>query len=458
MRRPRYLACAVTAVLIAPGPAGAASLDEALRAAYANNPNISAARSELEATNEGVSQARSRWRPTVTVNVTGGVQRTASQTGLTSNSGERLPRSGELRAEQPVYQGGTADNAIERARDEVRAQRSRLAATRQDVFLRAVRAYMNVWRDRAVVRLRESNVEVLRERLKATQERFDVGEVTRTDVAQAKSRVARALADRTDARAQLQASRARYTEVIGEAPADLSRPDLPGNLPENRQATVDQARADNPEVVAAEHAEAAARDNVESITGELYPRIDIVGSLQRTQRQTTSNSETDTVELFGQLTVPLFQRGEVHSRVREAKQRLNQRRMDVVAAQRTAEQEAVAAWEDLVAARSRIESRQQQVRTAETALEGVREENRVGERTVLDILDQEQERLNAQVDLVRAKRDRVVASYRLLVAVGDLTPGRLGIDAERYSAEARYKAVQDRWFGTDIPGEDEGGS
>jgi outer membrane protein TolC len=266
--------------------------------------------------------------------------------------------------------------------------------------------------------------------------------------------LARAIADRTAARGDLEASRATYAEVIGSKPEDLSLPETPQKLPSTRTNIVAKARADNPAVQAAGFAEQAARKQVREIVGELLPQFQFVGSVGRSQRQTGDMSETDRAEFLAQVTVPLYQQGAVSSRVREAKQTASQRQLELASERRTAEQEAVSAWEDLRAARSRIESRKKQVDAAEIALEGVTEENRVGERTVLDVLDQEQELLNAEVDLVRAKRDVVVASYRVLAAVGDLSPDFVGLDVEPYPAEARYQAVDDRWFGLNAPGRD----
>lgn len=432
---------------------GAASLQDAMERAYRDNPDLQAARQQLEATNEQVPQARSGWRPNVEINLSAGIRRRAAQSSFESTSDRLEPRSGELLVEQPVYQGGSTVAGIERAKNAVRAERSRLGVTRQDVLLRAVRAYMNVWRDQAVLRLNRNNVEVLQERLEATRQRFDVGEVTQTDVAQAESRVSRAIADRTAARSELEASRATYAEVIGGPPSDLSFPDVPDVLPATREETIAEAKADNPAVEAARFAERSARKQVRETEGELLPQLQLVGTLQRSQRQTSSESETDTAEILAQLTVPLYQQGAVYSRVRETKQVASQRQLQTVSERRTAEQEAVSAWEDLQAARSRIEARRKQVDTAEIALEGVQEEQRVGERTVLDVLDQEQELLNAQVDLVRARRDLVVASYRVLAAVGNLSPGFVGLDVETYPAEARYQAVDDRIFGLTPPGD-----
>ncbi|WP_176758500.1 TolC family outer membrane protein [Limimonas halophila] len=448
------MSAALVAVLGIPETGWATSLKEAMEQTYRTNPNLQAARRQLEATNEQVPQARSGWRPDVRVNISGGVQRRAATSAFESTSETTNPRTGELRVEQPVYQGGSTVAATERAKNQVRAERNRLASTAQDVLLRAVQAYMDVWRDQAVLRLNRNNVEVLRERLKATRQRFEVGEVTRTDVAQAESRLARAIADRTAARGDLEASRATYAEVIGSQPEDLTLPDAPEKLPATRTDIVAKARAENPTVQAAGFAEQAARKQVREIVGELLPQVQLVGSVSRSQRQTGEMSETDTAELLARLTVPLYQQGAVSSRVREAKQTASQRQLELASERRTAKQEAISAWEDLQAARSRIDSRQKQVETAEIALEGVTEENRVGERTVLDVLDQEQELLNAQVDLVRARRDLVVASYRVLAAVGDLNPGFVGLDVDPYPAEARYQAVDDRIFGLSVPGRD----
>lgn len=429
----------------------AQSLDESLAQTYRTNPELKAARRQLGAVNEAVPQALSGWRPEVTVSGDAGRQRLEQQSAFFTDTVKTTPFSAQAEIRQPLYRGGRTQAETEGAVSEVGAQRERLIATQQDVLLRAVTAYMDVWRDQAIVRLNENNVQVLRRQLQATEDRFEVGEVTRTDVSQAESRLSGAIADRVGAEGDLEASRATYTEVIGTPPGNIEQPESPGNLPESRKAAVDIARRDNPEVKAARFAEVAARKDVRAVQGELLPEAELVGRIARRENGTSSESSTENLDLIAQLTIPIYQRGAVFSRVREAKQVASQRRLDVVTAQRNADQQAVSAWEDLVAARARITSFEDQVRAADIALDGVREESRVGARTVLDVLDAEQELLNAQVNLVRAQRDRIVAAYAVLAATGRLTAKARDLPVEIFDMDRGFRDVRNKLWGGDLP-------
>lgn len=454
-------ACVVVSLVAGPSPsARAETLTEALADAYRTNPDLQAARRRLGAVNERVPQALSNWRPEVTISGSAGRERIDQEDGFdsqfsaTEDEQTLSPITGQLEVRQPLYRGGRTVAGTARAENEVRAERSRLNVTEQDVLLRGVQAYVDVWRDQAVLRLNENNVKVLRRQLEATQDRFEVGEVTRTDVAQAESRLSRAIADREAASGQLESSRANYMEVIGHAPGQLEQPPVPEGLPGTREGAIELAKSNNPSVVAGRFDERAARRQVREVAGELLPQADLIGRLSLRENTTTEDSSTKAAEILAQVTIPLYQQGAVFSRVREAKQTANQRRLEVRSAERTAEQQAVSAWEDLQAARAQIESFREQVRAADIALEGVRQENQVGARTVLDVLDAEQELLDAQVNLVRSQRDEIFASYQLLSAIGTLTARERGLPVEYYDVEARYEAVRDKFWGWGIPNGD----
>jgi TolC family type I secretion outer membrane protein len=460
--RPRLLAATALAGLslavALPSAADAETLKEALADAYATNPDLKAARRQLGATNERVPQALSNWRPEVSITGSAGRQKLDQEGEFTSTDGTTSPLTAQFEVSQPLYRGGRTVAGTERAENEVRAERARLAGTEQDVLLRGVQAYVDVWRDQAVLGLNDNNVKVLRRQLEATQDRFTVGEVTRTDVAQAESRLSRAIADREAARGQLESSRAAYVEVIGHPPEDLEQPPIPDILPGTLDGAKELAVGNNPNVVANRFNEGAARRQVREVAGELLPEAELVGRLSQRENTTTEDSSTQSAEILAQVTIPLYQQGAVFSRVREAKQTANQRRLEVRSAERTAEQQAVSAWEDLQAARAQIESFREQVRAADIALEGVRQENQVGARTVLDVLDAEQELLDAQVSLVRAQRDGIFASHQLLSAIGKLRARALGLPVEYYDVESGYNAVRDKIWGWGIPNGDDDGN
>ena len=443
--------------------AQAESLQDALAAAYRANPNLQSARRGLGAVNEQVPQALSGWRPTVTIQGRVGREREDQETGTGSfdfdtdgnttdgASGgtveHRTPRSLTLQVRQPLYRGGSTLAGIDRAESAVKAERARVDATEQDVLFRAARAYMDVWRDKAVLHLNENNVKVLRRQLQATRDRFQVGEVTQTDVAQAESRLAEAIADRANAAGQLNTNRAVFQEVIRHMPGSLEKPPAPEDLPANLESAVAQARENNPNVRAAFRAYRQARHQTREIAGELLPQADLVGELRYSEEQFSPDDETQTAEIRAELTIPLYQQGQVFSRVREAKQTTGQRRRDLAAERNAAEQRAVDGWETLQSARAQINARQEQVRAADVALDGVEQEAEIGARTVLDALDAEQELLDAQVSLVRTRRDVVVASYDVLAAVGKLNAQTLGLPVKPFEVEQGYEAVRNKLLG-----------
>jgi TolC family type I secretion outer membrane protein len=353
---------------------------------------------------------------------------------------------------QPLYRGGRTVAGTERAENEVLAQRARLATTEQDVLLSAVTAYADVWRDQSVLALNINNEQVLARQLEATQDRFDVGELTRTDVAQSESRLSSATADRIGAQGNLSSSRATFENVIGIFPGDLVQPPVPGGLPESRQVIVDLAESANPSVLATSFDELAALRSVREVAGELLPSVELQGSVGYQHERTSRTSEGSSAEVLAVVRVPLYQQGSVSSRVREAKQVASQRRLLVREAIRQARDDAISAWESLLTARAQIAALQQSVRANEIALEGVRQENNVGARTVLDVLDAEQELLDAQVSLVSAQRDEVVASFSVLSAIGRMTAADLGLGTAVYNPEEDYRAVRESWFGLEAPG------
>ena len=377
------LAALVAVALGVAAPASAETLDEALTALYGNNPTLQAARAELRATDELVPQALSGWRPTVAINGQLGEQWEDSNISGDETS---TPRSADLSVSQPLYRGGRTVSGTRQAEYLVRAQRERLLGIEQDALLQGVSAYMDVLRDEAVLELNKGNEQVLQRQLEAAQDRFSVGEITRTDVAQAESRLAGATAQRIAAEGQLISSRAVYLQVIGQMPGTLVEPEPAGGLPANQDETV-AGSSSTPNVRAAEYAEQAAREGVDVVYGELLPTLSLQGSLTTAEDVSSKNVRTDSAAIIAQLTIPLYQAGGVDSRVREAKQRVGQRRQDIETQRRAAAQTATTAWRALETARAQIQSFEAQVRAGEIALEGVQQEAAVGSRTVLHILD-----------------------------------------------------------------------
>ncbi len=442
---------AMMAGLVGVLPAAAQSLDEALVQTYQSNPTLRAARAQLRATNERVPQALSNWRPRVELEGSAGTAYDDRDKPIDDGS-SRTPAGGDLVVTQPLYRGGQTIAGTERAENEVLAERARLAVTEQNVLLNAVTAYADVWRDQSVLALNINNEQVLARQLEATQDRFDVGELTRTDVAQSESRLSSATADRIGAEGNLSTSRATFENIVGIFPGELQPPPVPQGLPATKDAVVEAAEAANPSVVAANYDELAALRSVREVEGELLPSLNLQGSVGYQHERGSRGSAGSNAEVLAVVSVPLYQQGAVSSRVRESKQVASQRRLEVREAVRQAREDAISGWERLLTARAQITALKESVRASEIALEGVRQENAVGARTVLDVLDAEQELLDAQVNLVSALRDEVVASYRVLTAIGRMTAADLTLNTPVYDPDSDYRSVREKWFGLDAPG------
>ncbi|WP_158045572.1 TolC family outer membrane protein [Skermanella pratensis] len=436
--------------LVASHPASAQSLEEALANAYATNPTIDSQRAQLRATDELVPQALSGYRPSVEASADAGYSRQRTRAAGVNRDSNLQQRGVDLSVVQPLYTGGRTEAGTKRAEALVQAQRADLLSTEQSVLLDAATAYLDVVRDQAVVDLNVNNEQVLRRQLDASQDRFNVGEITRTDVSQAESRLARAVSDRIQAEGLLSASRAVYARLIGAPPGRLTAPRLRFDLPATREETISLAESNNPGVVAAEYSETAARNAVDQVRGEMLPSANLRGTVSRVYEPSSQADRSDGASVTASVTIPLYQAGSTAARVREARQTASQRRIQIEEARRQVVENAIRAWEGLTTARATIQSRQSQVRASEIALEGVRQEALVGSRTTLDTLDSEQELLDARVELVRAQRDETVAAFAVLESTGQLTARQLGLQVNYYDHEKHYKQVRDKWWGTDI--------
>lgn len=455
-------ALALTALMLAPPaiiasarPAEAQSLQEALAMAYANNPTLQAARAQLRAVDENVPQALAGWRPTVQIQSSVG-QTTSSAIGSTEPTNttrtvspwrSRDVVSNQASVTQPIYRGGRTTATTRRAENQVLAQRARLLATEQQVLQDTVNAYVAVIRDQEEVRLNINNEQVLTRQLQATNERFRVGEITRTDVAQAESRLAGSRASRADSEGRLQQSRATFARLVGQPPQRLVAPQ-PLRVPvaDAREAGA-VASQNNPNVVAALFDEAAARDLVDVNFASLLPQVSVTGSTFRNDNSTTDGVRQNGTQVTANLTVPLYQGGAEHAAVRQARQSAQQARQVVEDQRRAATQQATQAWETLTAARAQVDSVRAQIRAAEIALDGVQREAVVGSRTTLDVLNAEQELLNARVSLVRALANVITASHSLASSLGRLTARDLNLPVQIYDMESYYREVRNRWAG-----------
>ncbi|MBP2298335.1 TolC family outer membrane protein [Azospirillum picis] len=452
------LATALTLTLTAgvaggSGAARAQSLEQALAQAYANNPTIGAQRARLRAVDESVPQALSGYRPTA--RVTAGVTRSMGESKFDGGSAgsEANAKSVGITATQPIYDATVAP-AVRRAERLVEAQRATLIASEQSVLLGAAQAYLDIVQNQAILQLQTNNEQVLRRQLEAARDRFRVGEYTRTDVSQSESRLSAALASRISAEGTLRASRATYERLVGAAPGELKAPKPAFRLPKNLDELVELARSNNPNVLSASYTEAAQREAVDQQYGRLLPSVGVSASGTRTFDPGRSSgvelNRSDSAQITAQVTIPLYQAGLPEAQVREAKQTANQARLQIEETRRQATEAAVSAWQSLQTARASIESYKAQIQAAQIALEGVRQEAQVGSRTVLDVLNQEQELLNARVFLVRAQHDEMVAAFNVLSASGQLTADRLNLPVQKYDPQANYEKTRGKWFGTSV--------
>lgn len=427
----------------------AETLEEVLATAYATNPTLEARRARLRATDEGVPQALSNWRPTVQLTGQTGRGRFES-TQAARRETTRNPTSYSAAITQPLWRGGRTVAATQQAEATVMAERSGLHSTEQTVLLNAATAYLNVTRDEAVVQLSINNEQVLRRQLDAAEERFRVGEITRTDVSQAEARLARATADRVQAEGVLQTSRANYVNIVGRPPEALEPPREQVVVPSGLDEAMAMTLAHNPTVLSAEWTARAAKDGVDLVAGELLPTVSLNGDYSRGLSTTSQGSESEALEASLQVSVPLYEAGASYSRLRAQKHTYGQRRIEVDQARRDALEASTRGWEDLLSARARIASFEQQIRASEMALAGVEEEAKVGARTVLDVLDAEQELFDGRVSLVRAQRDEMVAAFQLKTALGQMTASELNLQVEEYDPVGHYQSVRGKWIGTGI--------
>lgn len=442
-------AAGLLATALMPAPSHAQALADALIAAYLNNPTLLAARAALRATDEGVPQALANWRPEVSVTSDYGGSRITNTRNTGSDIDQvRHPLSMGLTVSQPLFRGGRTLAATSGAENTVRAERARLMNTEQTIMLNAVTAFVNAFRDTAVLQLNTNNEQVLKRQLEATRDRFQVGEITRTDVHQAEARLARAVADRIQSEGDLEISRANYENVVGEAaPNSLNAPALPEGMPDSREAALKLAATKNPAVIGAEFDKRAAVDNADEVLGELLPTVSLDGEWSRDYESAGESGRTTTKSVTLNLSVPIYQQGSVYSRLREARQTAAQRTITIDQQRRDSVEAGSQAWESLLTARARVKAFSTQIDASVVALEGVQREAAVGSRTVLDVLDAEQELLDSRVSHVRAQRDELVASYQLLSAVGKLTARDLGLGVTLYDPREHYNEVRDKFFG-----------
>jgi outer membrane protein len=424
------------------------TLATALAQTYTNNPTLNAMRAQLRAVDEGVPQALSGYRPVLTGSASIGLSQTQTAFGTTNLT----PRSVGVTIEQPIFRGFQTQNSVKLAESSVLAGRETLRSTEQDVFLDAVAAYTNVIQTQAVLQLREQNIVFLKEQVRAANDRLKVGEGTRTDVAQTDARLSEGQTAYDVAVANLNSANATYLQVIGMKPRGLVAPVFGEKLlPRNVDAAIGIGIKNHPAILTASYNVDTAAFNVKTIEGQLLPTVSLQGSLSHSDETSSANTWANSASITANMVVPIYEGGVVYSQARQAKETLGQRRIQLDSARDQVRASVDSAWGQFEAARAAIVSAQAQIKAAQLALEGVIEEQKVGQRTTLDVLNQQQSLIDARETLVIAQRSQIVAGYSVVAAMGGLSAQRLGLNVKDYQPTQHYNAVRDKWIGLRTP-------
>jgi outer membrane protein len=430
----------------------AETLKQAMAKAYDTNPVLLAQRALLRSTDEEVAQALSQWRPTVSVSAVAqeplSKSKVISPASTVRSGGQSW--SSTITASQTLFAGGRILAQRLLAGAQVRAGRAQLIATEQSVLLSVVSAYMDVVRDSEVVRLNETSVKLLKKQREAAQERFKVGEITRTDVAQAEARLAQTEAALISAQAALRSSQLEYERIVGNPPSDLEKnPALP-TVPPSEDEVRRLAEANAPNYIASQETVTINEHAVNIAVGSLLPTVSVQASYTHGEAGPdfgTDFSRSNSTVVQGVVNMPIYQGGVEWANIRQSEENLNKAKMDREQSRRTTLEGASNAWESFRAAQASRASNAQQLKAQETAFEGVQQEAEVGARTTLDVLDAQRELLNSQVALARSQRDEVVAAHNVLVSVGALTAENLQLGVAVYDPVENYDDNAGKWWG-----------
>ncbi|KJC60011.1 channel protein TolC [Bradyrhizobium sp. LTSPM299] len=456
MRGVKVVTAAAIAVLLlaemGPAPALADTIEAALVRSYQNNPQLNAQRALVRSTDENVPQALSGYRPKASLTLSGGGQYTDEVVpGTGKLTGAQIPRSAGLTVNQSLYNAQTPQR-VRAAESQVSSAREGLRVLEQTVILTAATIYMDYLRDAAIVEVQRSNTRVLEQTLKQTQDRFNVGEVTRTDVAQSEAQLAAGRTQQLTAESNLTTTRSNFRRIIGNEPENLA-PGSPVDrfLPASLAGAVELSLTQNPNVTAAMFGVDVNFLQIKVAEGALLPTVGLQATVTQGYEQQLSVNRIFNAAANVQVTVPLYQGGSEYSLIRQSKESLAQQRLVLEQTRDQARANVVTAWGQLVAGKAQVTSAQSQVTASEIALNGVREEAKAGQRTTLDVLNAQQALVNARNALVTAQHDRVVASYNVLNAIGRLSPQVLGLKTNVYDPTVHYQQVRDSWSGVRTP-------
>lgn len=424
--------------------ANAVTLNEALTLAYKNNSSLLAGREGLKATDEEVSQAFSEWMPSLTTSWERGGQE-VSAGGIDSNN---IQDTKSVTLSQPIFNGGGSIARIKKAKNEVYSARENLLNIEQDVLLKALTAYMDIVRYQEILKLSQNNKDVLAKHLEVTKERFNLGEVTKTDIAQAEASLARAETDTITSEGNLKSAIASYKHVVGEDPVDIAMPTNPIVIEASLNDLIELSLQNSPSVRSIEHKLESAKNEVSAQRSYLLPVVDI--SANKTKQQGggftgTLDLDTETYKLG--VSIPLYQSGSEYSKVRQAKKSASKVRYDLEETKKAVIEAVVSAYQDFEVAKASIVSNKTAIDASEIALDGTQQEAKVGSRTTLDVLDAEQDLFEAKANFISSQVDEVVSSYTILAHVGRLNAQELGLDVNLYNPDEYFDKVKYKIIG-----------
>ncbi|TIS99665.1 TolC family outer membrane protein [Mesorhizobium sp.] len=456
LRKSLFAAVLVSATALSPLVASAETILGALSKAYQNNSSLNSARAGVRVTDEGVAIAKSGWRPTI--NGSASIDYSSSHLNGSNRSIALTTGNFGVQIDQTLFDGFQTKNNVAAAESRVRASVESLRNTEENILFNAASAYMDVIRDRQVAVLTEQNLQFLTEQARAARSRFEVGEGTRTDVAQADAERSSAVAELAAARAQALASAATYRQIVGDEPGRLrAASPLSKLLPSNLDAAIAIASGEHPAILATQHLVDAAAFSVKSAEGALLPQLSASAGLSSAYRNTvpgvfgTQDGTTNSASIGATLTVPIYSGGRNSATVRQNKESLSQARIEVDVSRDTVRQAVTSAWTQYTAAQQTVVANRQVIAAAQLALSGVIEERNVGQRTTLDVLNAQATLITAKINQASSERDLVVASYAILSAVGRLSVDRLALQVTKYRPEEHYNAVKDKWIGLRTP-------
>lgn len=456
VRKSLFAAILVSATALSPFTASAETIMGALAKAYQNNSTLNSARAGVRVTDEGVAIAKSGWRPTIAGSAS--IDYSSSHVNGTNSSVRLTSGNFGVEINQTLFDGFQTRNNVAAAESQVRASVESLRNTEENILFSAAQAYMNVIRDRQVAVLTEQNLQFLTETARAARSRFEVGEGTRTDVAQADASRAAAVAQVSAARAQALASAATYRQIVGDEPGKLNGASPVGKLlPSSLPAAIGVASNEHPAILATQHLVDAAAFSVKSAEGALLPQLSASAGVSSSYRNSlpgvsaTQDGTTNSASIGATLTVPIYSGGRTSAIVRQNKESLGQARIEVDVSRDQVRQAVTAAWTEYTAARESLAANRQVIEAARLALNGVIEERNVGQRTTLDVLNAQATVITAQINQASYEHDVVVASYAILQATGRLSVDRLGLNVTKYRPEEHYNAVKDKWIGLRTP-------